>query len=74
VQGTNIEEGIALAQKALELKPDTAGYLATLSEIYYRKGDLDQAVSTIQQALACATGTPEKYWEALQRFEQAREE
>ena len=65
---------IALARKALELKPDTPAYLATLLELDYYRRVGDQAISTIRQALGAQTENPQKYWEAMQRFEQAKKE
>jgi len=47
----NLEEALVLSNKTLEAFPKQPGYIDTLSEIYYVKGDIDQAVATIRMAI-----------------------
>ncbi|MBN1917239.1 MAG: tetratricopeptide repeat protein [Verrucomicrobia bacterium] len=42
-----LDEALKLVRKALELAPETEAYLDTLAEIYFRQGEIDQAVETI---------------------------
>ncbi|WP_148618657.1 tetratricopeptide repeat protein [Mariniblastus fucicola] len=47
----NVENGIAIAKRAVELRPGTAGYLDTLAELYHVNGQRDLAISTIRRAI-----------------------
>ena len=47
----NLEEALVLSNKTLEAFPKQPGYVDTLSEIYYVKGDIEQAVATIKMAI-----------------------
>ena len=40
----NLEEAYALSKRSLEMDPDNGAYLDTLGWIYYRKGNLEQAL------------------------------
>lgn len=54
IQGENLDEGIKLSRKSLQLKPNTAGYLDTLAELYYKKKQYKKAIETINQAIKLA--------------------
>lgn len=43
----NIDEGLTLVQKALEIEPDNGAYLDSLGWIYYRKGDYVSALKNL---------------------------
>jgi tetratricopeptide (TPR) repeat protein len=49
-RNVKVDEAISLIQKALELSPNDHYMLDSLGWAYYRKGDLDQAISYLQQA------------------------
>jgi predicted Zn-dependent protease len=42
----NLDSALAHAQKANELSPNNAGYLDTLAEVHFQRGDKDQAIAT----------------------------
>ena len=54
IQGKHLEEGIRLSHRSLRLQPDRPGYLDTLSELYYQKGDAEGAMRLNQRALDLA--------------------
>jgi len=45
-----LDEALQLIQKALEITPNDHYMLDSLGWVYYRKGDLDQAIKYLQQA------------------------
>lgn len=51
-KGTNLDEAIKLAQKALSLLPDGPASLDTLGWAYYKKGDRGQALKYLARAVA----------------------
>ena len=59
IQGVQLDEGIRLSRRSLRLKPNAPGYLDTLAELYYQKGDLERAVRVIQRALDLSPEDPE---------------
>jgi|GEM_PF-918028 len=54
IQEKNLDEGIRLSEKSLQLKPNTAGYLDTLAELYYKKKQYQKAIEIINQAIKLA--------------------
>jgi tetratricopeptide (TPR) repeat protein len=48
---TNIDEGISLAKRAIELNPNVAAYHDTLGELYYQKGLYSKAIGEMRIAL-----------------------
>ncbi|MEK6709309.1 MAG: tetratricopeptide repeat protein [Nitrospinota bacterium] len=51
IEEKNIERGIELSRRSLELQPDTPAFLDTLAELFYRNGQALEAVSYIQRAI-----------------------
>ncbi len=51
VEGKNLERGIELSKRSLEIRPATPPYLDTLAELYYRNGQHLGAISHIQKAI-----------------------
>ena len=45
-----LDEGLALAQRALKVAPDEASYHDTLAEIHFQRGDRDAAVAASRRA------------------------
>jgi tetratricopeptide (TPR) repeat protein len=41
----NLDKALAHAQKAVELTPENAGYLDTLAEVHFQRGDKEKAVA-----------------------------
>ncbi|HIE28661.1 TPA: tetratricopeptide repeat protein [Candidatus Poribacteria bacterium] len=66
-----LDKAIQFAQKAVELQPDSAAYLNTLSWLYYLRRDYAQAEQAIQKALSLQPDNP-VYQEGLQIIQQAR--
>jgi tetratricopeptide (TPR) repeat protein len=58
-RGTNLDEAIELAKKALSLLPDEAASLDTLGWAYYKKGDRAQALKYLARAVAKLPGNRE---------------
>jgi predicted negative regulator of RcsB-dependent stress response len=48
----DLDRALTLAQKAVELQPDSAAHRETLSEVYFQKGDGANAKAALQPALA----------------------
>ncbi len=51
VSGENLKEAEKISKASLKLNPNSAGYMDTLSEIYYRAGDSGKAVEWINRAI-----------------------
>jgi tetratricopeptide (TPR) repeat protein len=47
-----LEEGLKHARRAVELAPDNAGYIDTLAEVYFQRGDQKQAVELSKKCVA----------------------
>ena len=50
-QNINIDEGIKLSKEAIQINSNSPEYLDTLSELYYIKGEFDNAIETINKAI-----------------------
>lgn len=59
VQGIQLQEGIEISSRALQLAPDSPIYLDTLAELYYRQGDSERAVTLIRRAIVLYARHPE---------------
>ena len=59
------------AKRAVERRPNSAGYLDTLAEVYFAQGDFDQAIATIKKSIELVP-TREYYHEQLARFKEAK--
>ncbi len=51
VDGNNFERGIEYSKRSLEIRPDTAAYLDTLAELYYRSKQPGKSIPLIQRAI-----------------------
>lgn len=54
----DLNEAERMLNRALELKPGTGAFLDSLGWLYYRKGELARAVSTLEQAAALSPDEP----------------
>jgi hypothetical protein len=63
----DLGEALKHAQKATELEPKNSGYLDTLAEVHFRKGDREQALAVMKK---CAEIDPKNgyFRKQLQRF------
>lgn len=52
----HLEESLIAARRAVDLDPSNSGTLDTLAEVQYRLNRIDDAIATIDQALALAPG------------------
>jgi len=59
VSGDSLAEAEKISKASLKLNPNSAGYMDTLSEIYYRKGDTGKAVEWINRAIKLE---PKRRW------------
>jgi tetratricopeptide (TPR) repeat protein len=63
-----LDTALEHAQKAVELAPGQAGYLDTLAEAHFQRGDKDQAIELMRKCLAL-DGKNGYYRKQLERFE-----
>jgi len=70
--GRNLDNGIELAKRAVELRPSTAGYIDTLAELYHRDGQHDLAIETIREAVRI-NPMRDYYREQLEKYRSAKE-
>lgn len=59
----DLNEALTHARRAIELEPDTAGYLDTLAEVYFQLGDKGKAVAAEKKAVELS---PKKQYYAKQ--------
>ena len=57
-RGENLDEAIALIQRALAIKPNNGYYLDSLGWAYYQKGMLDEAVRELRRAVEAVGDDP----------------
>ena len=50
-KGVNIDRGVQLIKKTLDIYPNRSDYIDTLSELYYAQGDIVEAVKEIRKAI-----------------------
>ncbi len=63
-----LDRGLAHARKAVELEPANAGYLDTLAEVHFQRGDQAEAIRLMRR---CLELTPDRdyYQRQLKRFQ-----
>ncbi len=64
----NLGAALEHARKAVELEPENAGYLDTLAEVYFQRGNNDEAIKTMKKCLELSP-TRTYYRKQLRRFE-----
>jgi tetratricopeptide (TPR) repeat protein len=47
----NLDKALQHAEKAVELAPTNAGYLDTLAEVHFQRGDKDKAIASQKRAI-----------------------
>ncbi len=57
-KGRDLEEAERLVRRALELRPDSGAFLDSLGWLYYRRGEYQRAVDTLERASALDPGEP----------------
>src|SRR5262249_59670776 len=50
----DLDRALEHAQKAVELAPENAGYLDTLAEVYFQRGDRERALAAERRAVKLA--------------------
>ena len=65
----DIEEGIKLSKRSLELRPDEAAYMDTIAELYFLSGQKDEAIKYIKQAIEKNPTHLLYYQQQLDKFE-----
>lgn len=77
-QGRNLEQAIALIERAVRLRPDSGYFVDSLGWVHFRLGDADKAVGLLEQATALEPSDFEiighlgdVYW-YLNRYDEAR--
>ena len=68
--GTALDEALEAARRAVEIDGSRAGYLDTLAEVHFVRGELPMALRAIRRALEIQPGD-EYYAKQLDRFEAA---
>ena len=68
--GRKLDEGLKLAAEAVRLKPENAGYLDTLAEVQYRRGDPAEAARLEARAVSLDPNEP-FIKEQLAKFQKA---
>ena len=68
--GRDLDEALEHAQKAVEFMPKSPGYLDTLAEVHFARGEVEEAVATEKRAVALEPGWGQLR-EQLARFERA---
>lgn len=68
--GRRLDEALQHAEQAVQLAPQNAGYLDTLAEVYFRRGDRDTAVRHERHALELSPDHA-SFKTQLDRFEHA---
>lgn len=70
IEEKNIERGLDLSKRSLEIQPDTPAFLDTLAELHFRNGQPLDAVTHIQKAIKLEPGN--RYFRLqLEKFRRA---
>jgi len=69
--GKKLDEGIALLEKAVALRPKEPAYLDTLAELHFRKGDPNKALALIDKAIALKPDNLDYYRRQRAKFNRA---
>ncbi len=56
--GVNLEEAKTLIQRALDVDPDNGAYRDSLGWVYFRMGDMPQALAQLERAVALLDSDP----------------
>jgi hypothetical protein len=64
----NLDSALEHARKAVELEPENAGYLDTLAEVHFQRGEQEKAVELMKQCIA-RDGKNVYFQKQLKRFE-----
>jgi len=64
-----LDEALMHATKAVESDPSAAGYLDTLAEVHFQRGDRAKAIELIKKCLKMSSGNVGFYQQQLKRFE-----
>jgi tetratricopeptide (TPR) repeat protein len=64
----DLDEALKYAQRAVELEPTHHGYLDTLAEVHFRRGDKAKAIALMEKCIAMEPGKS-YYRKQLHRFE-----
>ena len=63
-----LDKALEHSKKAVELAPKTAGYLDTLAEVYYQRGDKAQAIKLMKKCIELNPAST-YYKKQIKRFE-----
>jgi Flp pilus assembly protein TadD len=75
-RGEHMQEGLAMIQRAVALRPDSAAVIDSLGWAYYRMRDYPRAVENLEHAVELDSGDPtlndhlgDVYWRVGRRTE-----
>ena len=75
-QGINLDEGLAMVRKAVELRPNSGFIIDSLGWAYYRLGRFEEAAEELQKALELMPSDPvindhlgDAYWQIGRKLE-----
>jgi tetratricopeptide (TPR) repeat protein len=66
--GRDLDDALAHAKRAVELKPKNAAYIDTLAEVQFRRGEFDTAIASMRTCIELEPNTA-RHREQLERFE-----
>jgi tetratricopeptide (TPR) repeat protein len=66
----NMQEALAFAEQAVKLEPSNANFIDTLADIHFKRGDKDEALRLLRQAIQIDPDEP-LYKAKLDRLEKA---
>jgi tetratricopeptide (TPR) repeat protein len=65
----NLDEALEHAQTAVRLAPQVSGYVDTLAEVHFQRGEATKAIELMKQCLKMPSNNAGYYREQLARFE-----